>query len=163
VGTLGHLTAERLAQLADVRLQHIPHKGASQAMIDLIAGTVNLGTTTWTSALGQVRAGRVVPIAVTARARLAEFPALPTFGELGYEDLVATTWFGLSGPAGVPAEIVHKLNRAVIAVLALPEVRKRLERDAIETQPMTPDEFTRFMASEIDKWAPLARQVGRTQ
>jgi tripartite-type tricarboxylate transporter receptor subunit TctC len=161
VGTLGHLTAERLAQLAGIKLQHIPTKGASQAMIDLVAGTVNLGTMTWSSALGQIRAGRVVPIAVTARVRLKEFPDLPTFRELGYDDLVASTWFALSGPAGVPGEIVHKLNRAVIKVLALPDVRSRLDRDAVETQDMTPEEFTRFMASEIDRWAPLARRVGQ--
>jgi len=160
VGTLGHLTAERLAELAGIKLQHIPTKGASQAMLDLIAGNVGLGTMTWTSALGQLRAGKVVPIAVTARARLAEFPDLPTFKELGYEDLVATTWFGLSGPAGVPADIVDKLNRAVISVLALPDVRQHLDHDAVETQPMTPEEFTRFMASEIAKWGPLARRVG---
>ena len=161
VGTLGHLTAERLAQRANIRLQHIPHKGASTAMMDLIAGTVNLGTMTWTSALGQIRAGTVIPLAVTSSARLAEFPDLPTFKELGYADLVATTWFGLSGPAGVPGEIVHRLNGAVTKVLELPEVRKRLERDAIETRPMSPQEFTAFMASEIEKWGPLAREVGQ--
>jgi tripartite-type tricarboxylate transporter receptor subunit TctC len=162
VGTLGHLTAERLAQLAKVRLQHVPHKGASTAMMDLIAGTVSVGTMTWTSALGQIRAGKVIPIALTSSARLAEFPDVPTFKELGYDELVATTWFGLSGPAGVPREIVHKLNRAVVDLLALPEIRKRLERDAIETRPMSAQEFTAFMAQEIDKWAPLARRVGQT-
>jgi tripartite-type tricarboxylate transporter receptor subunit TctC len=163
VGTLGHLTAERFAQLAGAKLQHIPHKGASQAMMDLIAGTVNLGTMTWTSALGQIRAGKVIPIAVTSGARLSEYPDLPTFKELGYPDLVATTWFALSGPAGIPNDIVQKLNRAVVKVLELPEVRKRLERDAIETRTMTPEEFTRFMASEIEKWAPLAKQVGQAK
>jgi tripartite-type tricarboxylate transporter receptor subunit TctC len=161
VGTLGHLTAERLAQLANVPLEHIPHKGASTAMMDLIAGNVGLGTMTWTSALGQIRGGKIVPIAVTSRARLAEFPDLPTFAELGYEDLVATTWFGLSGPAGLPRDIVEKLNQAVIKVLALDEVRRRLARDAIETQPMSPDEFTAFMAKEIGKWGPLAKRLGQ--
>jgi tripartite-type tricarboxylate transporter receptor subunit TctC len=143
-------------------LQHVPHKGASTAMMDLVAGTVSVGTMTWTSALGQIRAGKVIPIALTSSARLAEFPDLPTFKELGYDELVATTWFGLSGPAGVPREIVHKLNRAVVDVLALPEIRKRLERDAIETRPMSAEEFTAFMAQEIDKWAPIARRVGQT-
>jgi tripartite-type tricarboxylate transporter receptor subunit TctC len=161
VGTLGHLTAERFAQDAGINLQHIPHKGASQAMIDLVAGTVKLGTMTWTSALGQIRAGKVLPIAVTSARRIPEYPDLPTFKELGYENLVATTWFGLSGPAGLPAEITQKLNQAVIQVMALPAVRERLARDAIETRPMRPDEFTRFMQAEIDKWAPLARRVGR--
>jgi tripartite-type tricarboxylate transporter receptor subunit TctC len=131
-------------------------------MMDLVAGTVSVGTMTWTSALGQIRAGKVIPIALTSSARLAEFPDLPTFKELGYDELAATTWFGLSGPAGVPREIVHKLNRAVVDVLALPEIRKRLERDAIETRPMSAEEFTAFMAQEIDKWAPIARRVGKT-
>jgi tripartite-type tricarboxylate transporter receptor subunit TctC len=161
VGTLGHLTAERFAEIAGAKLQHIPHKGASQAMIDLIAGTVGLGTMTWTSALGQIRAGKVIPIALTSSARVAEYPDLPTFKELGYPDLVATTWFGLSGPAGVPRDIVQKLNQAAVKVMALPEVRKRLERDAIETRAMTSDEFTAFMAGEIEKWGPLAKRVGQ--
>jgi tripartite-type tricarboxylate transporter receptor subunit TctC len=162
VGTMGHLTGERFAQLANVQLQHIPHKGASQAMMDLVAGTVNVGTMTWTTALGQIRAGKVIPIALTSGTRVAEYPDLPTFKELGYPELVATTWFGLSGPAGVPNEIVQKLNRAVVKVMALPEVRKRLERDAIETRAMTSEEFTTFMASEIEKWGPLAKRVGQT-
>jgi tripartite-type tricarboxylate transporter receptor subunit TctC len=128
--------------------------------MDLIAGTVPLGTMTWTSALGQIRAGTIIPIAVTSRTRLAEFPGLPTFKELGY-DLVANTWFGLSGPAGLPGDIVQKLNRGVIDVLALPDIRARLERDAIETHAMSPQEFTAFLAAEIERWTPLARQVGR--
>ena len=161
VGTMGHLTAEWLAQLADIPLQHIPHKGASQAMMDLVAGNVNLGTMTWTTALGQIRAGKVIPLAITSNARVAEYPDLPTFKELGYPDLVATTWFGLSAPADVPKEIVQKLNEATVKVMVLPEVRKRLERDAIETRAMTPAEFTQFMASEIEKWGPLAKRVGQ--
>jgi tripartite-type tricarboxylate transporter receptor subunit TctC len=161
VGTLGHLTAERFAEDAKVKLQHVPYRGASQAMVDLVAGTVKLGTMTWTSALGQIRAGTVLPIAVTSSQRLAEYPDLPTFRELGYENLVATTWFGLSGPAGLPDEITQTLNQAVIKVLELPAVRDKLARDAIETRAMSPAEFTRFMQSEIDTWAPLARRVGQ--
>src|SRR5690606_15910876 len=126
-----------------------------------VAGTVKLGSMTWTSALGQIRAGKVIPIAVTSAQRNTEFPDLPTFRELGYGELVATTWFGLSGPAGLPAEITEKLNKAVIQVVALPAVRERLTRDAIETRPMSADEFTRFMRSEIEKWAPLARRVAQ--
>jgi hypothetical protein len=134
-------------------------KGASQAMFDLIAGNVNVGTMTWTSALTQLRAGKVIPIAVSSRARLAEFPDLPTFKELGYDDLTAVSWFALSGPAGLPPDVTQRLNAAVAAMLELPDVKKRLERDAIETRTMSPDEFTRFVASEIDKWG-AGRQAG---
>jgi len=158
VGTLGHLMAERFAQKAGIRLQHIPNKGGATAVADVVSGTVNMASMTWSSALGQIRGGTVIPIAVTASARLPEFSSVPTLKELGYEDLVATTWFGLSGPAGLPKDIVEKLNRAVIEILDRPAVRERIQRDAIETRKMTAKEFTRFQASELEIWGPLAKQ-----
>jgi len=159
VGTLGHLLAESFAQKSGIKLQQIMTKGASQGMMDLIAGTVNVGTMTWTSALSQIRAGKVIPIAVTASRRLAEFPELPTFRDLGYDELTAVSWFALSGPAGLPSEITLKLNASVAAMLERPEIRQRLDRDAIETRTMTPEQFTQFVAGEIDKWAPVAKRV----
>src|SRR5712692_6275719 len=157
VGTLGHLLAESFAQKSGIKLQQIMTKGASQGMMDLVSGTVNVGTMTWTSALSQIRAGKVVPIAVTSSARLTEFPDLPTFKDQGYPELTAVSWFALSGPAGLPNDITERLNQAVARMLQLPEVRKRLDRDAIETRAMTPEEFTIFVASEIAKWAPVAK------
>ena len=159
VGTLGHLLAETFAQKSGIKLQQIMTKGASQGMMDLISGNVNVGTMTWTSALTQIRAGKVIPIAVTSNARLAEFPDLPTFKDLGYGDLTAVSWFALSGPAGLPNDITARLNSAVARMLELPEVRQRLDRDAVETRVMSSDEFTKFVASEIDKWAPVAKRV----
>jgi len=159
VGTLGHLLAEFFAQKSGIKLQQIMTKGASQGMMDLISGNVNVGTMTWTSALSQIRAGKVIPIAVTASARLAEFPELPTFSELGYPELTAVSWFALSGPAGLPGDITLRLNAAVAAMLQLPEVRKRLDRDAVETRAMSSEEFTQFVADEIAKWAPVAKRV----
>ena len=159
VGTLGQLLAELFAQKAGIKLQQIMTKGASQAMMDFISGNVNVGTMTWTSALSQIRAGKVIPIAVSSRARLAEFPDLPTFKELGYDDLTAVSWFALSGPAGLPKDITERFNAAVAEMLQQGEVRKRLERDAIETRAMSPEEFTAFVASEIEKWTPIANHV----
>jgi tripartite-type tricarboxylate transporter receptor subunit TctC len=159
VGTLGHLMAEYFAQKAAIKLQHVPHKGSSEAMLDLIAGNVSFGTMSFGSAQAQIRAGNVIAIAVTGEERIPEYPDLPTLRELGFPDLVATTWYGLSGPAGVPADIVQKLNEAVRGILDRPEVRRRMQIEAILTKPMTADEFTRFMASELDKWGPVARQV----
>src|SRR5215831_8626860 len=159
VGTLGHLTAEVFAQKAGIKLQQIMTKGGSQAMMDLISGNVNVGTMTWTSALAQIRAGKVIPIAITASARLPEFPDLPTFKDLGYDVLTAVTWFALSGPAGLPNDVTQRLNAAIAKMLELPDVRKRLDRDAVETRVMTSDEFTAFVASEIDRWTPVARRV----
>ena len=150
VGTLGHLLAETFAQKTGIKLQQIMTKGASQGMMDLISGNVNVGTMTWTSALTQIRAGKVIPIAVTSNARLAEFPDLPTFKDLGYGDLTAVS---------LPNDITARLNSAVARMLELPEVRRRLDRDAVETRVMSSDEFTKFVASEIDKWAPVAKRV----
>jgi tripartite-type tricarboxylate transporter receptor subunit TctC len=159
VGTLGHLLAELLAQKEGIKLQQIMTRGASQGLVDLVAGTVNVGTMTWTSALSQIRAGKLMPIAVTASARLKEFPELPTFAELGYGELTAVSWFALSGPAGLPSDITLRLNAAVAELLELPAVKARLARDAVETRAMSPQQFTDFVAREIDKWAPVAKRV----
>ena len=158
-GTLGQLLAEFFAQKAGIKLQPIMTKGASQGMMDLVSGNVNLGTMTWTSALGQIRAGKVIPIVVSSNARLAEFPDLPTFKDLGYDDLTAVSWFALSGPAGLPKDITQRLNATVATMLERPEVRKRLDRDSIETRVMSPEEFTQFVAGEIAKWTPVAKRV----
>jgi tripartite-type tricarboxylate transporter receptor subunit TctC len=159
VGTLGHLLAESFAQKSGIKLQQIMTRGASQGLMDLVAGTVKLGTMTWTSALGQIRAGTAVPIAVTSSGRLAEFPELATFKEQGYPELTAVSWFALSGPAGLPDDITRKLNAAVAQMLERVDVRKRLARDAVETRAMSPEEFTEFVASEIAKWGPIAKRV----
>jgi tripartite-type tricarboxylate transporter receptor subunit TctC len=163
VGTLGHLMVEEFARQAGIKLQHIPHKGAAQAMLDIIAGNVPFGSMTWSSAVGQIRAGKVIPLAVSSKARVPEFPDVPTLAELGYPDLVANTWYALSGPAGVPDDIVRKLNRAVAQILELPDVRQRLDQDAVEREPMTPEELTAFITREVARWGPVARKFVRPQ
>jgi tripartite-type tricarboxylate transporter receptor subunit TctC len=159
VGSVGHLVLEYFAQKAGIKVQNIPHKGASQAMMDLIAGNVRVGSMTWSSAIGQIRAGAVVPIAVSAAARVAEAPNVPTLREEGFDDLVAYTWYALSGPAGVPDEIVQRLNQAVNTAWATPRLRQRLADDAIAAEPMTPQAITAFMTSEVHKWGPIAKRV----
>jgi tripartite-type tricarboxylate transporter receptor subunit TctC len=159
VGSHGQLVSEYFAQQAGIRLQHVPHKGSSPAMLDLIAGNVKVGTMTYTSAVGQIRAGKIVPLAVSSSRRVAEYPDLPTFRELGYPSLVTTTWYALSGPAGLPDEIVTRLNGAVLRMLELPAVKALYAKDAIEVSPMTPAEVTAYMASEIEKWGPVAKKL----
>jgi len=159
VGTLGHFIAERFAREARVPMQHIPNRGGSTAMMDLVAGTVGLVSTAWSSALGQIRGGQVIPIAVSSEARLAEAPQVPTLKELGYPNLATSTWFGLSGPAKMPRDVVEKVNHAVSEVLRRPAVRERIQRDAIETKTMSPEEYTAYMASELQSWGPLAKQL----
>ena len=159
VGTLGHLLVEYFAQKAGIAVQHIPHKGSSQAMVDLIAGNVMVGSMTWSSAVGQVRAGTVVPIAVSSGARVAEFPSVPTLREEGFDDLVAVTWYALSGPAGLSDDVVRKLSSAVNEAWSTTALKQRLADDAIIAEPMSPQAVTDFVTREVHKWGPIARRV----
>jgi tripartite-type tricarboxylate transporter receptor subunit TctC len=103
----------------------------------------------------------VVPIAVSADRRLPDYPAVPTFKELGYPELVATTWFSISGPPGMPREIIDRLNRGFVAALDHPEVRDRLRQEGIGVVPMDADAFTRFVESEVARWAPIVKSAGK--
>jgi tripartite-type tricarboxylate transporter receptor subunit TctC len=162
VGSLGHLVVEYLARKAELRLDHIPYRGGNLAMNDLIAGHVKVGGIALTSAGPHIRSGAVTPLAVTSAERVPEFPDVPTMRELGFPDLIATTWAAISGPAGISADIVSRLNYTVIAALATDGARKRLNQEAVATEPYTPQQFTRFVQNEIDKWQPVARQVVKT-
>jgi tripartite-type tricarboxylate transporter receptor subunit TctC len=156
-GTVGNVVAEYLASRAKMNLRHVPYKGGGSAIIDLVAGHVKIGSMTWSTTLEHIRAGKLIPLAISTAKRLPEFPDLPTFAELGYGDIVLTAWFSLSGPPKLPPEIVERLNRAVNAAMEKPEVRTAMERDASLTQAMTPAEFTAFLQSEVKKWTPVVR------
>jgi len=158
-GTSGHLMAEYFAQKSGIKIEHVPYRGAAPGVLDVVAGHLRFGSMTWTTAAGQIAAGTVVPLAVSSPARLADFPAIPTFKEAGYPDLVSTTWFALSGPAGLPKDIVGKINSEVIKALAKPEVQARLKVEQILTEPMTPEEFTQFVAAEFARWRPVAEKI----
>ena len=160
-GTFGNLLAELLSKSEQLNLVNVPYKGAALAMLDVIGGHVKIGCVTWTSAVPHIRAGSVIPLAISSSERLADFPDVPTLKELGYPKLVATTWFGLSGPAGMPKDIVDSLNGGVIAALALPRARKQMEQEALLTRPMTSRQFTDFVQTEIDKWGPIAELVDK--
>ena len=141
LATFAQLLVEVFALEAGIKLQHIPHRGSSQAMIDLVAGNVVFGTMTWGSAIGQVRAGTVRPVAVSSKARVAEFPDVPSLQELGYR-IIGDSWCGLSGPAGDRRPRSSTSSTAPSSKsLAKPEVRQRLLADAIIPEPMTPEQF----------------------
>jgi tripartite-type tricarboxylate transporter receptor subunit TctC len=118
---------------------------------------VKIGSMTWSTTLEHIRAGKLIPLAITTAERLPEFPDLPTFAELGYKDIVLTAWFSLSGPSKLPPDIVERLNHAVNEAMAKPEVRAAMERDASLTKAMTPAEVTEFLQSEVQKWTPVVK------
>jgi tripartite-type tricarboxylate transporter receptor subunit TctC len=160
-GTLGQLLAELWGQRDDVKLSHVAYKGSGQAINDVIAGHVKMGSITWIGALGAMRGGLVTPLAVSSVERMPEFPDVPTLKELGYPELVASTWFGFAGPAKLPLDMVQNLNVAIAEILSLPEVRARLDVEGVELQRMSPEALAKFVASENAKWGPIARAAGR--
>jgi tripartite-type tricarboxylate transporter receptor subunit TctC len=161
-GTQGHLVAELFKQTTGIKIQHVPYKGAALAMVDIVAGHIHAISTTLTTASGQIRAGRVRALAISSDARLSDYAGVPTFRELGYRNLVATVWFSLSGPAGLPADVVNRLNSEVRRILQMPDVRERLARDGILPNQMDPKAFTEFVAAEARRWAPVVRASGAT-
>jgi tripartite-type tricarboxylate transporter receptor subunit TctC len=159
VGTVGNWVAEYLAGKTGIKLVHVAYKGGANAVLDLIAGHVKVGMLTYSSVSEQIRAGALLPLVVTASARLPQMPDVPTFRELGYPELVATTWFALSGPAGLPPDIVARINHEVVNAMDRPQMRKLMDQDAIETKAMSPAEVTQYFQSEIDKWQPIIARI----
>ena len=159
-GTQGHLIAEHLKQLTGISMEHVPYKGASLAVADLIAGHLPAASTTLTTAASQIRAGRALALAVSADKRVPEFPEVPTFSELGYAGLTATIWFSLSGPAGMPPEVVQSLNAEVRRALRRPDVLERLKLESIEPGDLDPRQFTAFVESELRRWGPVVKASG---
>jgi len=159
-GTQGHLMAEVFRQRAKIDIVHVPYKGAAMAMVDIVAGHIHAISTTLTTASGQIRAGRARPLAVSSEQRLADYAGIPTFRELGYRDVTGTVWFSLSGPPGMPADVVNRLNSEVRRILQLPDVRARLRPDGIEPNALDAKAFADFMAAEVKRWAPIVRASG---
>src|SRR3989475_4317411 len=161
-GTQGHLIAEQLKQIAGIEMTHVPYKGASLAVADLIAGHVPVTSTTLTTAATQIKAGRARALAVSSAKRIAEFPEVPTFGELGYPELTASIWFSLSGPAGIAPEIVSRLNAEGRRGAQAPHVRERLRPEGIEPGDLDPGQFAAFVAAGAERRRPVARAPGGT-
>ena len=159
-GTQGQLVAELFKHKAGIKLQHVPYKGAAQAVADLLGGQIESVSTTLSTAAGQIKSGKARALAISAASRLPDYPDVPTFAESGYPDLVATVWFSISGPANLPEDIVQKLNAEIRRALETSEVRERLHHDGITPNRLDPKEFTAFVADELRRWGPIIRASG---
>ncbi len=159
VGTGGHIAAAYLAEKENIKLVHVPYKGGGAAIFDVVAGHVKFASMNWSTAREHVASGALIPIAVTSENRLPERPDVPTFRELGYKDLVMTTWYAISGPPGIPADIVTRLNKAVIASLDDPRVKRQLALEAAEPRAMSPAEVSAFIKGQYDQWEPVAHKL----
>ena len=159
LGTGGHLAGELYKQMTGVKAQHIPYKGSGPALIDLIAGRYDFSFAGLQAAQTQVRAGKVRAIAITTPKRVASVPDVPAVAEAlpGFEVI---GWYGVIGPAGMPAPIVARLHAELTKALQQPDVRERIVADGSEPVGSSPAEFRDFMAADLAKWAKVVKESG---
>ena len=158
-GTHGHLTGELLRAATKLNMVHISYKGAAPAMADLIANQIQAGCTTLATANAHIQSGKLRLLAVSSAKRLADYPEVPTFAELGYPGLTGTTWFALSGPPGMPPALVEKINAEVRRGMHSPAVKAQLRVENMETADYDVPAFTRYVAAEIERWTPAVRSL----
>jgi tripartite-type tricarboxylate transporter receptor subunit TctC len=159
-GSLGHLIQEQFRLRAEIKLQHVPFRGAGEAMSSLLGNHVSLAMLPVVSTGEHIRAGKLVPIAVTATERHPAFADVPTFAELGYPEVRGTTWFWLAGPKNLPPEIAGKLALELRRVVQDPAIKQRFAADAILTQDTDAAGLNRFLAEEVAFWGEVARNLG---
>ena len=161
VGTSAHLSGFMFAQRAAIKAQHIPYKGA-EALKDLLAGRVQFMFATIPSVMQHIRAGTLVPIAVSSSKRSRSLPEVPTVQESGYPGFEASSWFGLFAPKGTPDAVVNELNKATNEFLRDPKVEARLVQEGADPAPGSPRDFAQFVARETDKWRVVVKESGAT-
>ena len=158
-GSLQHIAAESFKSVAGVDIVHVPFKGSSQAVVDLIAGNVDMNFDSIPAVIQHVKAGKLRAIAVTAAARASAFPEIPTIAESGYPDYDLTSWWGIFAPAGTPPEIVAKIHRDTLAALQGADVKERFATLSVEPGGGTSREFADYVRREIAKYDALVKRL----
>ena len=159
-GSGGHLAAELLNHMAGIKMLHVPYKGGGPALVDLLAGQVQLLFATQLASWQHIQAGRIRALASSTAKRPSSLPDLPTVAESGLPGYDAGVWYGLLAPAGTPREIVTRLNGEVTRVLAQPDYRKLLVNNTIEPVGGAPEQLGQYIKSELAKWAKVVKDAG---
>ncbi len=159
-GTVAHLTSELFQKAAGVKTQHVPYKGAAQALTDVISGNVDLYMSSVPTLLGQIKQGKLRALAVTSAKRVDDLPDVPTINESGYKGFDAVTWFGLLAPAGTPKDVIAKLNAEFNKALQQPELRKKLGDEGADPAGGTPEQFAALINDEIPRWGKIVKDSG---
>ena len=158
--TAPHFALEVLNRSANIDVTHIPFKGDAPLLTDLLGGHVDIGFNVTTTALPHVKAGNLVPLAVSSPKRLAPFSEVPTVAELGFPEMEITLWGGLLAPAGTPAQIIKRLNKELVNIINSREIREQWASGGAEAVPTTPEEFAAFIQSEHARWSRMIKQSG---
>jgi len=159
VGGSPHLAGEMLKLRAGIDMLHVPFKGATPALQAVLAGNVSLGFMTSLGALAHMQNGQLRPIAVASQHRLKDLPNVPTMAEAGLPNFDVVSWNGLAAPAGTPKPIIDKLNKQVNEILAMPEVKQKLQSLGATAVGGTPEQFKAYVNAEIDKWGDVAHKA----
>jgi len=159
-GTSIHLSGELFNTLAGVKMQHIPYKGRAQAMPDLLGARVTMMFDNMPSALPLVKSGELRAIGVTSATRSAAAPNIPTIAESGLPGFETTSWFALLAPAGLPKEVLARINAETLRVMALPDVREKLAALGLDLAPGTPEALASHIQAETTKWARVVKESG---
>ena len=159
-GSLQHIAAESFKSAAGVDVVHVPFKGSSQAVIDLLAGNVDMNFDSMPAVIQHVKAGKLRAIAVTSKRRAATLPDVPAVAEAGYPDYDLTSWWGIFVPSGTPADIVARINRDTAAALQNAEVRDRFAALNVDPGGGSPREFASYVSDEIAKYDALVKRLG---
>ena len=161
-GSAQHLVGALFNSMAGIDLNHVPYKGSGPAMQDLIAGQVGVSFAGVPNVLGHVRSGRLRALGVTTATRWSELPDVPTLAEAGVPGYEATLWLNVSGPAGMPADIVQRLNNEIAKALKDPEVQNNFRTGGVDAVWMGPQDLNAFMRAEYEKWGKVVRDTGAT-
>ena len=159
-GAGDHLAAEMLSVMAGIRMTHVPYKGGPLAMVDLMAGNIQLIFATLATGMPYIRAGRVRTLAVAGAQRFALLPEVPTVAEAGVPGYAIHNWAGVFVAAGTPRPIIDRLNVEIVKALAPPDVRQKLLEMGLVAATNTPDQFASFIQSETVKWAKVVKEAG---
>lgn len=162
-GTHGYLTGETFRSVAKLNMVHVAYKGAGPAVSDLIANQIPAGFMTLSSANAHVETGKLRLLALTSPKRLPEYPNVPTFAELGYPTVTGTTWFAVSGPPGMAPAVVEKINAEVRRGLQTAAIKKQMALETMVAGDYDAAGFTRFVATEIERWTPVVRSLGKAK
>jgi tripartite-type tricarboxylate transporter receptor subunit TctC len=156
-GSLTHLTMELFKQETGASLVHVPYRGIAPAITDLIGGQTQAMFPGLAAALPHLRSGKMRALAVTGKKRSEQLKDVPTMEELGFKGFDAMQWYGSVGPAGIPADVVRRLNETQVSVLKAPDLAEKLASEAVEPWPMTPEQFGEYIRSDIARWTQLAK------
>jgi tripartite-type tricarboxylate transporter receptor subunit TctC len=159
-GTTIHLAGHLFEKAANVNIRHIPYKGSNPALMDALAGNVDLLVSSVPSAIAQLKAGKLRALAVTSAARSSSLPDVPTVAESGYKDFDVATWYGLFMPANTPEAIVTTMNTKVNELLATPEMKAAIQAQGAEPQAMKPEAFANLLKTDYAKWKGIVQGSG---